>query len=537
MSGNFSAMSSYIKTCLTYSEIFQKKASEMEIKSDIRCINLDEALSILSQFSVLDDVSRKELKSILKRFVGEQEFIENMEPFDVNNLMYAMKWFIAYGTRNPQYSFQNDFNVSFNVFMTVLKISDYMVDKIDDYEDVEDAVLKSSLFVRNTQMDRALLHQHMMFEEIARSAERFKPQDYINIHEVFENKYGYTISEYISVIFSLSASSIKGRKFEEIIQKVDWGIDPELFFENISIKETALAIYNDLCIDPLNLKEWARATIDNPYDFEPLLITPIFKSQSVSFPSSPGNMNSVIFDGLFFKIRNCFGAKDESFFRFYGRIFEIYISDLLKDAVKEAKIKSYKFIDEFSYGKKQGELSSDAYILLGKSLLVIECKSGRIRTQTKLEADKKTTLEDFQKYVMKPIQQANKTYSEILKQDPQKFNGANKVFIFSVSNHSFPRLPKYHRRLEDKKWLEDLHPNVKYIDYLGINDIEVIAYTLKKLDKTIFSFIKTKKNNTDYIPYPNYFHTKYGEIKRLESHDEKLKEVFQKIKETLKFKK
>ncbi|UOR11322.1 hypothetical protein [Halobacillus amylolyticus] len=535
MSKRFSSIFSHMKTYLSYSEIFGIKSPLEEVKQDIRSINLDEALTILSMFSVLDKESMTSLKNKLLPFVRDKEFINSLEVFDVSNLMYAMKCFIAYGTRNPYYKFNNSYDKPYNVFLTVLKITDYMIDNIDTYEDVQDVVLKGALFHRSTELDRSLLRQHIMFEELAREVHRFEKNEFIDIHQIFEMKFGYTIAEYVATAFSLNLNCIKGCSYKDIVEGIDWGINPDLFFKNVSIKDKALAIYKDLCIDPLELRDWARSTIKNPYDFEPLLVRPIFSSGNKAFPSSPGNMNAVIFDGLFFKIRRCFETRDTSFFDFFGRLFEIYVSDMLKAAVKASKISAYNFIDEFSYGKDLSKRSSDAYIQLGKSLLIVECKSGRIRKETKLEADEKTTEEDFKKYVTKPIMQASKAYSEILDQMPEKFGGAKKVCILSVSYQSFPRLPRLH--YDDQNWQKDLSPNVNQFDYLGLMDIEIIAYIIENLDISIFRFLNTKITNKEFVPYPNYFYKKFGDIRRLKSHSNKLEEIFDNIKKTLGFKK
>ncbi|MBM7620156.1 hypothetical protein JOC95_002009 [Bacillus tianshenii] len=522
---------------MSHSEVFGYKASFAEIKQDIRSIDLDEALLILSQFTVLDKKSKEKMKENLKQFVIDKELVDSFEIFDVSNLMYTMKWFIAYGTRNSFYSFNNKHSKPFNVFLTVLKVTDAMINNIDNSNDVQGIVLKESLFLRNTEIDRSLLRQHIMFQEIAKKKELFQAKDYIDIHKIYEEKYGYSISEYVSTIFALNTQCIKGRAIEEIIQEREWGIDPIKFFDKIKIKDKAISIYDSVSIDPLELREWARETINNPYDFEKLLVSPIFIYNNLAYPCSPGNMNAVIFDGLFFKIRNCFGSRDISFFDFFGKLFELYVSDLLKVAVENSQIDNYDFIDEFSFGKNMSDRSSDAYILLGKSLLVVECKSGRIRRETKLEADEKTTDEDFKKYAIEPVKQANKAYTEIVKNDKERFKGANKVTILSVSLQSFPRLPNYNESFYDSEWRKELHPTVKQCDYIGLGDIELIAYIIEKFDMSIFRFIQTKISTDNYIPYANYFYKKYGEIRRLESHNEKLKEVFMDITNTLGFEK
>ncbi|MCM3257025.1 hypothetical protein M3664_04420 [Paenibacillus lautus] len=515
MSKNFSKISNHVKTYATYSEFFNRKASIDEIYNDLRSINLEEALFILSGFTIWNMRSKQYLKEILIPLIStdDLDYLNSVEAFDVSNLMYTMKWFIAYGTRSPIQGFNNDFSNLVNVYLTVLKITDYMVDSINGYSDVQEVILKSSLFLRDSQLDRALIRQHVIFEEIARDRNRFTPKSFLDIHGAFEEKYGYTISQYISVVFTLNMDCIKGLDLDDIRNDTEWGINPSSFFDKVSIKNTALSIYKDIVIDPLNLREWAKNTLENPYDFEAMLLHPMFSYKNKAYPFSPGNMNSVLFEGLYFKIRNCYDQKDQSFHRFYGLLFESYVSNLLKDAVEKAKIKGYKFIEEFKYGK-QNNLSSDAYILLGKSLLIIECKAGKIRKETKLEADEETSKGDFEKYVMKPITQASNAYTDVIKNQPNFFGKVKKVFILAVSSHSFPRLPRFIALMDDPEWEKNLDPIVKEYDFLGINEIELMAYIISNHDSSVFRFIETKKRADDFTPYQNYYYRKYGEIKK-----------------------
>ncbi|MED3648669.1 hypothetical protein P4475_18025, partial [Halalkalibacterium halodurans] len=486
MDKDFARLNHVIKSYLTYSEIFGTIASVEEIQSDLRKISLDKALVILSQLSMLDEGSMEELKVKLLPFIKDTQYINSYVPFEINNILYTMKWFIAYGTFSPYYNFDNDFDDVFNVFLIVLKVSDHMERYIDETEDVEDTVLKSSLFLRGTDIDRSLLRQHIMFQEIARKSQFFNEKDYIDIHSSFEATYGYTIQEYVSVLMGLNRDCISKISLEKIRRGASWGITPEKYFEITTIKEEAVKICDELSIEPLHLRGWARETIKNPYDYERMLAKPVLRIGSNYIVSSPSYMNALVFEGLFYKIARCF--KGNIFFEFYGKLFEKYVAELIQSSVKNSKISSYHYIGEFYYGK-DNKASSDSYVKLGKSLLILECKGGRISKNTKIDADEAATLEDFQKYVMKPLKQANDTYEKILKINPKQFQGVKKVFLNAISSHSFPRVPRYEKLLEDEEFKNKLHDHIKYYDYLGIYDIEILAYVIENFDISVFSFL------------------------------------------------
>ena len=124
---------------------------------------------------------------------------------------------------------------------------------------------------------------------------------------------------------------------------------------------------------------------------------------------------------------------------------------------------------------------------MGKTLLIIECKGGRIRKETKVTADPNISTKDFEKYVMRPIKQANDAYEEILK-DSEIFKDVNKVYILSVSLQSFPRIPKYHELLSREEFINSLHPTVKFFDYIGLSELELIAYIIETRKNQFLKF-------------------------------------------------
>ncbi|WP_410986495.1 hypothetical protein [Bacillus cereus] len=524
----------YMKSYLTYSQIFGTKPTVKEIIEDIKVIDLNTALIILSQFSVLSDEGKSELYNKLKPFIRDRDMIEDTEVYDLSNLMYAIKWFLAYGEPNPIIAYNKQYAPFFHVFLTMLKITDYMVNNIDNMDQVEDLILKSSLFNRSKEIDKALIRQEVMFNELATNANLYPPKEYIDINNIFQNQYGYMIEEYVSILFSLNYPCIKELKLEHIVNSVDWGIDLSKYLNNMEIEEAGLKIIDEISIDAQSLKKWAADTIENPFDYENILSTPMFRVVNKIYPFSPGYMSTIIFDGLCFKLNQCCSAQKKSFFNFFGRLFEAYVSKSLECAVHSSKISAYKFIEEFKFGK-QNKDSSDAYILMGKTLLIIECKGGRIRKETKVTADPNISTKDFEKYVMRPIKQANDAYEEILK-DSEIFKDVNKVYILSVSLQSFPRIPKYHELLSREEFINSLHPTVKFFDYIGLSELELIAYIIETRKKSIFKILNTKKDSFDYVPYPNFINKKYGVIKRTDFHNKELTKAFKRIQGAVKFK-
>lgn len=527
----FARISDYMSTWLTYSQLFNRKATKEEIINDIQSIKLSEALIILAKFSVLNEDGTINMMKNLSPFIKNHEFIEATEPMDLINILYSFKWFIAYGNESPLKSFDNGIPNPINVFITVLKIADIMeltIDKIDDAS-IENQVMKTSLFNRPGEMDRAIIRQHLMFEEIARKKEYF--DSYIDIHSFFEKEYGYSVKEYVGTVFALQQLSIKEVSLENILMNHPWGIKTSMYFNNLKTEEVSLKISKELSTDLNSLKKWAKNTLNNPFDYEELITTPLLRINEFLIPFSPGLLNNTIFDGLCFKFNTALRKNHKEFFPFFGKIFEKYVEIVLEAAVEESESIPYEYIKEFGFDKNGNKKSSDSYIKLGKSLLAIECKSGRLLKETKVLAERKIGEKDYKKFVINPIQQANLAYKGILSKMPEKFNRVNQVIILSVSLQSFPKIPSYTEMLDPIK--NELHPHIKAVDYIGVSDLELLALVISKYDFSIFKYIKLKKMNDDYIPYLNYYYEKYGEIKRTDYLNYIFENAISNIKETI----
>lgn len=528
---HFSHLSKYMRTWLTYSQVFGKKATKEEIIKDIQSINLPQALTILAKYSVLNQEGKRTLMTEMKPFIQDKEFLDAAEPLDLINLLYSVKWFIAYGNQEKKSTYNNKHSDSFNVFLTILKIADYLESSIDSLDDVnvENQVLKSWLFNRPGEIDKALIRQHVMFEQLARNKENF--ESYVDIHSIFEKEFGYSIKEYVSTVFALHQPTIKELNLKDVMTDIPWGIDSLAFFEKSNRKEISLKIAQELSTDISSLKDWAKESLDNPYDYEKLLTTPLFRNGNYLIPFSPGFLNSTIFDGLCFKLNTSCRKNKKDFFSFFGHLFEQYVSRVLEAAVQESPEIPYQFIDEFVFEKDGNKKSSDAYLKLGKSLLIIECKGGRLRKETKVFADQEISKKDYEKYALDPVAQANTAYKRILETTPEKFEGIEKVFIFSVSLQAFPKVPSYNQLLDQIR--KDLHPHIIEVDYIGLSDLELLALIISKFDFSVFDFISSKKESDEFIPYPNYFHSKYGEIRRTDFLRDALKESLTEITRTL----
>ncbi|WP_211656251.1 hypothetical protein [Planococcus alpniumensis] len=505
---HFASRYNYMSTWLTYSQLFNRKASKEEIIADIQRFELSEALIILAKFSVLDEEGKRKLMEYLGPQMRNQFFVRNTEPVVLITVLYSFKWFLAYGTENPKYAFTTGQSKLDNLLTTILKIADLIEAETDNTNDIniEDQILKASLFSLPGEMDQGIIRQHLMFEDIARKAE--DSNSYIDIHSIFEREYGYSIKQYVSTVFSLEQLVVQGVTLENLTSFRPWGIKPSMYFNESQMKDTALKITEELSTNIDLLRNWAKKTLNNPYDYEQLLKTPLLKVNEFIIPISDAFIQQALFDGLYFKIDTACKNNKKDFPQFFGEIFEKYVQRVLQSSVGESEKLNYQYINEFLLKDKTNDWSSDAFVKLGKSLLIVECKSGRILKETKVSADRKKGNDKFKIYASEAIRQANDAYKAALQHKSGKFEQVEQVTIISVSMQSFPKLPSYNQMLEQLKL--ELHSHVKIIDYVGLSDLEILASVISQNDSSVFSYIESKKANNEYLSYYEFhseFHT------------------------------
>lgn len=285
----------------------------------------------------------------------------------------------------------------------------------------------------------------------------------------------------------------------------------EDYYASTNMKEKYKKILDDLTISVDDLKKWALSSVDNFYDAEGLISKPFFFYDNHYVVFSLPFLEAAMFDGLWFKLLICCKKYKKDFPGFYGRLFEKYVNNMLESTIRGNSKLPYKFIKEFKFGHDNLD-SSDAYVKIGKSLLIIEAKGGKIRKETKVNADKKSTMEDFNKYAINPILQANEAYEKIIKDKPKIFGDVKKIYILSVFSQRFPKIPLYddHFQME----LSKLNPKVKYCDYISLSDLETLCSHMENQKQTIFNFIENRNNYSKYITLEHYYGIIYGQITR-----------------------
>lgn len=343
-----------MKYYLTYKEVMGLNLIEKKenIIKKIRELNQNDVIKVLSMLNALSLEEKEKLKLDALNPICNIN-LEDYHFYDTSNILYTLKWVIAYG-KSSNHSRKSSRYLLIEVILLVLKTADHMFDEKNS-ETPEEIYTKLVLFNREADFDRSLIRYKAIFENIARVEKTYNGKQY-DIHTIFEEKYGYSMKQLVSVIFTTTHKILKGVTQAELHDYKNHCINLDVFFDKLSVnKDTARKIVEDLSITPEALKDLARKSLNNAFDNEYLITYPFLKVDNKVVIVSKEILNNTIYNGLFFKVLDCFEDRN-SFFGYFGNLFEIYASTILREACISSKV-GYEYIDEFKYGVEKNRLT------------------------------------------------------------------------------------------------------------------------------------------------------------------------------------
>ncbi|MGO4271241.1 hypothetical protein AB4Z22_15575, partial [Paenibacillus sp. TAF58] len=397
-------MAKYIGTYATYSDIFGHKYNQEKLIELIKELPLGGVLNVLSQLNSIpgnDKEIRSNFFDHLHAINPELKFVEKkVEPhflYSGQGLLAVWKWLLAYGDVDK---LDDDILIiqatNIIVYLNLL-ISDYLYDEKVDLERLKHDMFSNVVFNSESDLRNSLARAALMFDEIAGDSTNFNPKEYLDIKEAFVNHYGYSIKEYLSVIFALFAGFMKSKN--EVTPEWNRATD---YFSDSKIPTVANSILEELSMTISEGSLWANETLHETWNYTKFRQKPILKLENGAFfPINIKYLHEQVFDELYFKIRQAFPERDTQIFSFYGRCFEKYIEILAEEAISNSPL-PYVLTKEFSFGSNK---SPDVMIKLGNKLLAVEAKAKRLSMDAFISGSKDAIEKDTSRMVIEPILQ------------------------------------------------------------------------------------------------------------------------------------
>ena len=514
---------------LTYSDIF--KENKPDLINSIKRFNMHKAISIIcellrvrnsymaprktigGEFRIpFETVLKKEMCDIVPK--SPKDMFSNpllqwkKHIISIQMLFILLKKIIKYG--NFETMAQTDYQIEKEDYKTIIKLNLLVAEEISDKHKVNmdtDHFLYSTYHLNyQRNMASEFLRMFYMMEKISRDITNFDvdvQKEYRNYYKDFTNKYGFTPTEYSSLLFwqlEEYYSGINGLTYKPIWKSIDSNYGYSEMSDNANKVIAVLSKSVD------EYKTWAEQSEDREWDFSEFFAAPFVKDYNGKFISlSDITLRNAFFEKMFWLIRDCYPVKDSRAMAFFGRLYEKYIQDITKDATKA----EFTYIDEFVYmddGKEKK--SSDAFIRKANDLLVVEAKgfSVLLDCMTKNESVEKNNRKLF----VKPVLQADKSLAAVIDDKPE-FAGVETVYIVSVTMDNINAVPNYynsiHKEILDKKCTD----KVKYFFNFSIEEYEMLMVLLER-QVDIFVLLKAYYDNDKLKPFSAFLHDRYSDI-------------------------
>lgn len=510
----------YIQVYLTYSELFGDKKPKQEIEA---LINNAPFLGLLISLSVMSFADEQEKEHIKKEFYDYliQQAAKNgvhYDPWELLNdrcvyssqgILATWKWLLAYGDKTKESLTRNTTHGINIIILLQAAIADYLYEE----NSAEDStiiyeIFKNSKFNSRDNFFSMLVRTKNIFLDLARQKELFNPQEYVDFNTDFEMYYGYPIEDYLVAINGLMALYLKSYENGTTLT------DLELVFSKTKNQKLFIEIIEPLCFSLEEGRHWALSAIQNPWDFRLFKEKPLLKlEENKILPVSMNYLLDQLYLSLYWKIRRCYPRQDLNFIRFYGRPFEIYIQNLLKDATDKAKLK-YSFIKEFPYDRGQRR-SPEAFLLLGDKLLVIEGKAKSVTESSAIDGDPDSIEKDFERLIVDPYIQVISRLSEIREKirDPIDLSKIKSYYIIIVNQNDFPHLKPFEDRMFEMIDAQKQLP-IKYFCHFEVEEFEQLCLLIGLTNKKpIFKILDQHIQSCPYLGFKNFLHAFHYRVK------------------------
>ncbi|WP_458630967.1 hypothetical protein [Paenibacillus sp. CMAA1364] len=437
---------------LQHSDLYGKVIPEDGIVNRISKLNMELSLIIVSRLiSMQIDIMQnndeaKRYFNVLKygysRIVtqngGNMElYFGSKHIYCLQTLFILSKWILVHGVElNDQETIRgitiDDVN---EIISLAVMINDYLPLDVD-VEGYEIEFLYTTIY-HNTfkNIKNQIARSYYIFVNLMEKDDLSKK----NIYD-FQSRKGYTIKEYLAVLFNclyfnnydLTTGGIFGGSLGHVIEGFDAG----------RLQHCYSLIVKDLSMDYKDMKYEAIGTKTQQWNFELFYSYPWIKLNNIVLNFCPITSIYKFFDGLYWTIRYLYDKKEGlNFMRDFGRPFEKYVQLISASAVLNSE-GAYTCQNEFSFTlSKKNHKSSDYYIKKRDKLLVIEVKAKSPHSNVLKGYEINLLYKEVIDLIVAPTHQVDCRLQEILnpvtkfqtEEEQDFFTGIKQIYVICVS--------------------------------------------------------------------------------------------------------
>ncbi|MFK3659252.1 hypothetical protein ACI2I2_01855 [Scandinavium sp. NPDC088450] len=360
--------------------------------------------------------------------------INNTKPFNRRGRLIAWKFLLANFNLSQNDNF--DFDTRFlKIYKTLLAVNDRKNDSLN----VEHEFINGFIFnYRDNYLSQCYRASLIFLEKIDH-----------NVAERFYNSFGITLKDYCKVLHCVIVYYKNNFTMKcvpkVIVSNVFLDINKVCNFYHID-KAILDKVMDVISFDVEDGVAFSKENIQDDYAFSLFRDKPFIKMYDGCYLPVDGKLvEDLMFNNLFYKIKDLYCDGDVAFLNHFGEVFESYIQGITISEAMNSIINKYIVIPEFSYKYKKNILKSPDILIYNekeKSLIVIEIKSskylgGVIESNNNIESIDAS----LEKIAIKPWEQAVKSLGRLREVKASEYvNDAEKVIFVAVSMNDFPML-------------------------------------------------------------------------------------------------
>lgn len=524
---------SAVKMCLSSTEVYGNKWTEEQVRNFVSTLNVNKSISVICELlslrtkcikpqNVLFDIQCNiPFDSALKNLIISESNSQNDKITDqgkillnpLNNscklitlqsLLLALKVIFAFGKFQPT----NDYTkISNKDYYNVIKLSLYCMSMLDAEIFTKDHFIYGNYHLNEVpNIGSELVRAYYIYCIVSKDKSQFNEREYLDFNKDFENRYGYSIKEYLGVAFLMCERDIESLP---VLSHTQIFKNIASAFDSTKCPEKCKAIIKNLSCPIKDIVDWAKTDPFSWWDFSNFFSFPVILLPNGSFASiSDKTIVNSLYEKLYWHIRECYSKESDKFNKFLGKPFEKYIQAITEKAISKT---TYNYIDEFTFSvsrRESNKKSSDCYILHKNTLISIEAKSFSPFFASTQYSDDSAITKSIEKLFINPVLESDKAFDKILtSNEKERFKDVSEVIIISVTVDAIQAVPDYYNKAIHKIEQEKLNKKSKYFINLSIRDFEYLL-SMAENGIDIFKLIREYLDTKKLLPFYNFANKK-----------------------------
>lgn len=319
-------------------------------------------------------------------------------------------------------------------------------------------------------------------------------RDYMDIGGLFKEYLGFSVPRMIAMGIGIMTKFLSADDNLEVIV----GIEPEEWFRSTSISTSEV----NRLMGMLSLKVPVDGGDDHFfYNYQAFRDHPLVRFQDAYVPAHIPYLQDKLSEGLFWLLNDSISeekSQKQQFRRFFGRLVEVYVQDLLARIVGDSPLLSQRLWTEFAYGRSQK--SPDAIVSYGDTLIFFEIIASRPKYRATVVAGSCQALDDdIRILVTDPAKQLNKTITNFFKGAfvPQGLVPSSKTRVVPVivSLNTLPQTVALRNIIAEKltelNYLQD--ERIDRLEILDIGELEQIESAVLRRGTSLLQIVEERR--------------------------------------------